>query len=76
MNIFRKNARTRKALGVISIEFQHYRAGLAHWLVVFEDGQQMAVVTHNFGTESSVLKFVADKWAKMGKQVVYPEGAA
>lgn len=76
MNIFQKNARTRAALGISEVQFKYYRVGCAHWEVLLADGGRFTVVTHNFGTESSVLKLAAEKLVKMGKQVAYPKGAA
>jgi hypothetical protein len=76
MNIFAKNERTKSALGISRIEFKYYRAGSAHWRVVLEDGEQFNVVTHNLGTESTVLRLAAEKLAKSGRAVSYPKGAA
>lgn len=73
--IFHKNARTRQALGIADIEFKYYRSGCAHWKVIFADGEHFTVVTHNLGTESTVLRLAAEKLAKLGKAVVYPQGA-
>lgn len=75
MNVARKNERLKVALGIRSVEFMHYRAGNAHWRVVLEDGQEFGVVTHNFGTEATVLRFAAEKLAKMERAVVYPKGS-
>jgi hypothetical protein len=76
MNIAAKNERTKAALGISRIEFKHYRAGSAHWRVVLEDAEQLSVVTHNLGTESTVLRLAAEKLAKSGRAVSYPRGAA
>lgn len=76
MNIFARNERTKSALGIARIEFRFYRAGSAHWRVVLEDGEQLNVVTHNLGTESTVLRLAAEKLAKTGRGVSYPKGAA
>jgi hypothetical protein len=76
MNIFAKNERTKSALGIVRIEFKHYRAGSAHWRVILEDGEELNVVTHNFGTESTVLRLAAEKLAKTGRAACsYPKGA-
>lgn len=76
MNIFAKNERVKSALGIRLIEFKHYRAGSAHWRVILEDGEELNVITHNFGTESTVLRLAAEKLAKSGRGVSYPKGAA
>lgn len=76
MNVFAKNERLKAALGIRSIAFMHYRSGNAHWRVVLDDGEEFGVVTHNFGTESTVLRFAAEKLAKMNRGVVYPKGSA
>lgn len=70
-----KNKLTAKALGVVTTEFKFYRDGKAHWRVVLEDGKVLTVLTHNFGTESSVLREAAHQLAKMGRPVAYPKGA-
>ena len=75
-NIFSKNALTRMALGIRSIEFKHYRAGSAHWRVTMEDGEELSITTHNFGSESTVLRLAAEKLAKSGRAVSYPKGGA
>ena len=75
MNVAAKNERTKAALGIRSIEFKFYRAGRAHWRVVLNDGTEFSVSTHNFGTESTVLRLAADKLAKMSRGVSYPKGA-
>jgi hypothetical protein len=74
MNVFTKNERMKAALGIRAIEFMHYRAGNAHWRVVMVDGEKFGVVTHNFGSESTVLRFAAEKLAKMQRRVLYPKG--
>lgn len=76
MNVFRKNARVQAALGIARTEFKFYRAGNAHWKVVMQSGEAFTVVTHNLGTESTVLRLAAEKLAKMGREVQYPKGAA
>jgi len=74
MNVAVKNEHLKAALGIRFIEFVHYRAGNAHWRVVLEDGEEFGVVTHNFGSESTVLRFAAQKLATMQRGVVYPKG--
>lgn len=76
MTTFAKNERTKSALGIVRIEFKHYRAGSAHWRVILADGEDFNVVTHNLGTESTVLRLAAEKLAKSGRAVKYPKGAA
>jgi hypothetical protein len=71
-NIYARNALTRLALGIRSIEFKCYRAGRAQWRVLLEDGEEFSVSTHNFGTESTVLRLAAEKLGKMGRAVTYP----
>jgi len=75
MNVYRKNERTKKALSIREIEFVYYRSDQAHWKVILESGEEFPVVTHYFGTESTVLRLAAEKLAKMGRPVQYPKGA-
>jgi len=75
MRVWEKNERTKAALGIARIEFKCYRAARAQWRVVLVDGEEFSVSTHNFGTESTVLRLAAEKLAKMGRGVQYPKGA-
>lgn len=75
MNTFERNARVQSALGIRSVHFVCYRLGRAHWRVTTNDGVEFTITTHNFGTESTVLRLAAEKLAKMGRAVEYPEGA-
>jgi hypothetical protein len=73
MNVFAKNERTKKALGIRDTEFLFYRAGNAHWRVTLDDGETFNVVTPNLGTESTVLRLAAAKLAKSGRQLRWPK---
>ena len=73
LNTFTKNSVLKLALGIRSIEFKHYRAGSAHWRVELESGEEFSVITHNLGSETTVLRLAAEKLGKMGKAVKYPE---
>jgi hypothetical protein len=75
MKVSQKNELLKKALSIRGIEFVYYRSDKAHWKVTLESGEQFSVVTHYFGTESSVLRLAAEKLAKMGRAVQYPKGA-
>jgi hypothetical protein len=75
MNVAVKNERMKAALGILRTEFKFYRAGRAQWRVVLHDGEEFSVSTHNFGTESTVLRIAAEKLAKMQRGVSYPKGA-
>ena len=75
MKVDAKNKLVSAALGVTSIEFKFYRDGNAHWRVTIDDGQELSIVTHNFGTESTVLRLTAAELAKRGSPVRYPKGA-
>jgi len=75
MRVDKKNKLLQQALGIAGIEFQFYRSDRAHWKVTLHDGESFSVMTHYFGTESSVLRLAAEKLAKMGRQVHYPKGA-
>jgi hypothetical protein len=76
MNVATKNERTKAALGIARIEFKFYRGGRAQWRVVLTDGKEFNVSTHNFGSESTVLRLAAEKLAASGRGVSYPKGAA
>lgn len=75
LNIAAKNDRLKAALGIRGIEFKFYRAGRAQWRVLLNDGEEFSVSTHNFGTESTVLRLAAERLAKMQRGVAYPKGA-
>jgi hypothetical protein len=75
MNTAQRNQRTRKALGISTIHFQYYRQGRSHWLVTMENGETHTLALPNLSTESSVLREMAEKLAKLGRPVSYPQGA-
>lgn len=75
MNVFARNERTKKALGIASIEFMFYRANQSHWRVKLDDGESFTVALPNLSTESSVLRVAAEKLAKSGRPVKWPQGA-
>lgn len=75
MNTAQRNEQTKRALGISTIYFRHYRAGKSHWLVTMTDGEKFRVVTPNLATESSVLRQMAEKLAELGRPVVWPKGA-
>lgn len=72
MNTAQRNACTMKALGIASISFRYYRQGKALWRVTMTDGEEFGISTHGFGTESTVLRMMAERLAKLGRAVVYP----
>jgi len=72
MNTAQRNEQTKKALGIVSIHFRYYRQGKALWLVTMVNGETFNVSTAGFGTESTVLRDMADRLAKLGRGVVYP----
>ena len=75
MTVAAKNELVRKALGIRTMAFVHYRAGKSHWRVTLEDGDSFVVITHNLGTESTVLRVAAQKLAQRSRPVQWPKGA-
>ena len=75
MKYSKKMSLLKQALGISAIEFKFYRAGLTHWSVRMESGEEFPVITHNLSTEKTVIRIAAEKLAKMDRKVLYPKGA-
>lgn len=69
-----KNDRLKQALGIRSIQFRSY-GGNNRWLwdVFLQDGTSILVTVPNLASESTVLKGAAEKLAKMGRAVEWPQ---
>ena len=61
MNIFKKNQRAMAALGIRAIEWKKQDRLTAVWDVTLEDGGVIEIRTPGLGTESSVIRLVAEK---------------
>jgi hypothetical protein len=69
------NARIKEALGIRSVTFSSYDGlnRMSHWKVTTEDGESFRVEAPNLAGEGTVLRYAAQRLAKMGRPVRWPD---
>lgn len=61
MKVSQRNAKARRALGIVDLEWEQNRCGMAIWLLTLRNGDSLRVEVAASGTtEASVLKKAAE----------------